>query len=83
MSKISHRLTTAFAAVLASTITLGATLAPFARAGDAEQNRRHLPGGAGVAERYRATQPTANDLLLAPRGGVTDLRAVPHPAATI
>jgi hypothetical protein len=83
MNSLTHRLTSGFAAVVASTITLGAVLSLFAHAGDFHQARQHLPGGAGVAERYRAMQPTANDNLLAPRAGVTAFRAMPDAVATL
>jgi hypothetical protein len=83
MNTTTHRLTAGFAAVIASTITLGAVLSLFAQTSDFDKARQHLPGGAGVAERYRAAQPTANDHLLAPRAGVTAFRAMPDAGATL
>ena len=80
MKTIARHATAAFAAALASTITLGAVSALFlppAQAGVIETARKHLPGGAGSAERYRALQATANDTLHAPRAGITQFRAVP------
>jgi hypothetical protein len=84
MNTITRRLTAGFAAILASTITLGSVAALFSsptQAAELEKARRHLPGGAGVAERYRAMQPTASDVLLAPRAGVTALRPVTESVA--
>ena len=82
MNTIAHRIAAGLAAAVTSTIILSAVASLFlppAEAGKNEKARQHLPGGAGAAERYRAMQTTANDILLAPRAGVTHFRDLPGP----
>ena len=86
MKTIVQHLTAGVAAAIASTITLSAVAGLFlppAQVVKTEKARQHLPGGAGVAERYRTTQATANDIQLAPRAGVTHFRGSPSPATTL
>lgn len=85
MKTIAERLSATFTAATAGSVILGAALFLLADpSAELAKARQRLAGGAGVAERYRAMQATANAILLAaPRAGVTDLRALPDLAAAL
>jgi hypothetical protein len=79
----TQRLTAGFAAIVASTVTLGTVLFLFANAGEFDPGRQHLRGGAGLAEGHRALQLTANNIGVAPRAGVNDASPLIDLTATL